>query len=53
MTSEHYLREIAELLKEMNLRLARIEAYFGSFPDLKFDPTKGWKFDLGHDEIPR
>jgi hypothetical protein len=35
MTSEHYLREIAELLKEMNLRLARIEARVGASPELK------------------
>jgi uncharacterized protein (DUF885 family) len=36
MTSEHYLREIAELLKEMNQRLARIEAGLGAFPKLTF-----------------
>jgi hypothetical protein len=28
MTSEHYLREISELLKEMNQRLAKIEREF-------------------------
>jgi predicted secreted protein len=36
MTSEHYLREIAELLREMNQRLARIEAALGAFPKLTF-----------------
>jgi hypothetical protein len=45
MTSEHYLREIAELLKEMNQRLGRIEQRMASPVEEGLDMLEKMRLD--------
>jgi hypothetical protein len=55
MTIEHYLREIAELLREMNQRLARIENEVINpvlYVDEKGHMTKITGFSRAPSEIP-
>jgi hypothetical protein len=50
MTSEHYLREIAELLREMNQRLARMHELLTNNRILTAAVREEWPKELWHNQ---